>query len=251
MSISLEAGLYWHSESPQVSFRRVCQLLIQQGMTTDAYGAFAAFADPDDALLSLLEQPESDIHAAGFITSSKNRQRPRPAHRPPSKISVSYGLLSEVATERGDHPAIQVAWDGSSFTGPVGYTAPDAPVKGLQAYHFFTQLCTGLDPLYAALEAEMAVPCLYDFLHPQVAKSYSHLHLSEFYCRHGVLGDAEEAFWQTHAYSERLPHGTYGSDYGFMNPRRRSLGGDLKQRSQIEAQRRTLLTQALKRFRWS
>ena len=241
----LEAGLYWQHEAPRVSFRRVCQLLIQQGMSTVEYGAFAA---PDNALLSLLEQPDSDIHAASFITSSKNRSRARPTHRLPGKVIVSYGLLSEAATVRGDHPAIQVAWGGSSFSGPVGDTAKNAPVKGLQAYHFFTQLCAELDPLYAALEAEMDVPCLYDFLHPQVANSYSHLPVSEFYCRRGVLGNAEEAFWQTYAYSERLPHGTYGSDDPFMNPRRRSLGGDFGYRSHVHAERRTMLTQSLKRI---
>jgi hypothetical protein len=241
----LEAGLYWRQQAPQVSCRRVCQLLIHQGMTTVNYGAFAS---PDEALLSLLEQPDVDIHAASFITSSKNQPRTRSAHRPPGKVIVSYGLLSDVPSQRGDHPAIQVTWGGSSFSAPVGSTPKDALVKGLQAYHFFTQLCTELDPLYAALEAEKDVPCLYDFLHPQVSKSYSHLPLSELYCQQGVLGDAEEAFWRTYAYSERLPHGTYGSDYPFMNPRRRSLGGDLKQRSHIHAERRTMLTQSLKRF---
>jgi hypothetical protein len=242
---NLEAGLYWRQEDPQLSFRRVCQLLIQQGMTTADCGAFAA---PEDTLLALLEQPESDIRAASFITSSKNRSRARPTHRPPSKLIVSYGLLSDAATGRGDHPAIQVAWGGSSFFGPVGYSGKDASVKGLQAYHFFTHLCAELDPLYAALQAEMEVPCLYDFLHPHKAKSYSHLPLSEFYFREGVLGDAEETFWRMYAYSERLPHGTYGSDYPLMNPRRRSLGGDAAYRNRVHAERRTMLTSSLKRI---
>lgn len=238
----LEAGFYWQREVSQVSFRRVCQLLIDRGMATIDYGAFTA---PDEALFSLLEQSDSDIRSASFITSSKNRPRTRPVHRLPGKIIVSYGLLSDEANVHGDHPAIQVAWGGSSFSGPVGFTAKEAQVKGLQAYYFFTDLCTELDPLYAALETEMEVPCLYDLLHPQVAKSDTHLSLSEFYCRQGVLEDAEEAFWRTYAYSKRLPHGTYGSDYPFMNPRRRSLGGDLAYRSRIHAERRIMLTQSL------
>ncbi len=246
MDIYLGAGLYWQSESPQVSFRRVCQVLIQQGMTTVNYGAFAA---PDEALLTDLEQPDANLRGASFITSSKKRPVVRQTHRPPGKLSVAYGLLSDSAMQRGDHPAIQVSWSGNSFSGPAGYIPPrDAPVKGLQAYRFFTQLCTQLDPLYGALEVEREVPCLYDVLHPKVSASYSYLPLSEFYCRQGILGEGEEAFWQTYAYSEQLLHGTYGSDYPFFNPRRRGLGGDPEQRSQIWAERRTLLTQALKRF---
>ncbi len=239
----VEAGLYWQNDSPQISFRRVCQLLIQQGMATVDYGEFAA---PNDALLAILEQPHADVRAASFITSSKKRSGARPTHRPPGKIIVSYGLLSDVAKAHGDHPAIQVTWGGSSFCGPPGYTAPDALVKGLQAYHFFTLLCAQLNPLYAVLEVEIETPCLYDVLHPAASKSYSNLPLSEFYCQHGILGEAEEAFWHTYAYYERLPHGTYGSDYALFNPRRRSLGGDRGQRSQVMAKRCTVLIPALK-----
>lgn len=121
-------------------------------------------------------------------------------------------------------------------------------MKGLQAYHFFTQLCTELAPLYAALELEGSVPCLYDVLHPTFSKSYFHLPMSEFYCQQGILEEAEETFWRTYAYHEPLPHGAYGSDYRLFNPRRRSLSGDPKQQSQIHTERRTLLVQALKRF---
>src|SRR6185437_4458492 len=153
----VEAGLYWQNGSPQVSFRRVCQVLIQQGMATLDYGEFAA---PNDALLATLEQPQVDVRAASFMTSSKKRSEARPPRRPPGKIIVSYGLLSEAAQAHGDHPAIQVTWGGSSFSGPPGCTAPDAPAKGLQAYYFFTLLCAQLDPLYTVLDVEIETPCL-------------------------------------------------------------------------------------------
>jgi hypothetical protein len=235
----VDAGLYWHNDSPQISFRQVCQLLIQQGMDTVDYGEFAA---PNDALLASLEQPQADVRPASFMNSSKKRSGARPTHRPPGKVIVSYGWLSDVAQAHGDHPAMQVTWGGGSF----GYTAPDAPVKGLQAYHFFTLLCAQLDPLYAVLDVEREALCLYDVLHPSESKSYSSLPLSEFYCQQGILGEAEEAFWHTYAYHERLPHGTYGSDYSLFNPRRRSLGGDWKQRSHVVTKRRTMVMSALK-----
>lgn len=239
------AGLYWGSEPQQVSFRRVCHWLMQQGMTTLGWGAFAA---PDEALLRLLEQPESDIQEAHFITASQKRPAVPKSRRPPGKLIISYGFLSDAAVHQGAQRAIQLAWSGSSFSGPPGYVAKDAEVKGLQAYRFFTQLCAQLDPLYAAMEMENRgdVPCLYDVLHPQ--QSPSKLSLSEFYCRQGVLGEQEEAFWHTYAYSERLPYGTYGSDYPFFNPRRRRLTGDRQHITHIETERRSLLMQALKRF---
>lgn len=244
-NLSIEAGLYWPNEAPQVSLRRMCHLLIQQGMTTENYGEFVA---PNDALLRALEQPDTDVHAVGFITSSKKRPVMNQTRRPPGKLVVSYGYLSHEAAERGDHPSIQVAWDGTRFWWPDDALPRDAPVKGLQAYHFFTQLCTELDPLYAALELEGSVPCLYDVLHPALSKSHSHLPMSEFYCRQGILAESEETFWRTYAYHEPLPRGVYGSDYRLFNPRRRSLGGTPKQQRQIHAERRILLVRALKRF---
>ena len=79
-------------------------------------------------------------------------------HRSRGKLDVSYGYLSDVATQCGDHPAIEPAWNGTSFWWPDDALPRDAERKGLQAYHVFTQLCTQLDPLYAALELERGVP---------------------------------------------------------------------------------------------
>ena len=188
---------------------------MQHGMTTVGWGAFAA---PDDALLRLLEQPEIDIQEAHFITSSQKRPAVPKNRRPPGKLIVSYGAVSEAAVQQGDHRAIQLAWSGSSFAGPVGDVAEDAQVKGIQAYRFFTSQCAQLDPLYAAMEMESLgmVPCLYDVLHPQ--QSPSHLSLSAFYARQGILGEQEAAFWHTYAYSEPLRHGIYGSDVPFFKP---------------------------------
>jgi hypothetical protein len=241
----LEAGLYWHDESPQVSFRRVCQLLIQEGMDTVDFGEFAT---PNDALLAGLEQPHPDMREVSFMTSSKKHSQSRPTRRPPGKLIVSYGWLSDAAKEHEDHPAIQVVWGGGSFSGPPEYTAPDASAKGLQAYRFFTLLCAQLDPLYAVLEAEIEAPCLYDALHPKAHEGYSGLPLSEFYCQQGLLGDAAESFWRTYAYHERLPHGVYGSDKALFNPRRRLLDGDCEQRLQVMAERRAVLMPVLKHF---
>jgi hypothetical protein len=241
----LEAGLYWLREAPQVSFRRVCQALIHQGLDTLGCGEFAA---PNDALLALLEQPHTEVQEASFMTSSKKRAGVRATQRPPGKVTVSYGWLSDAAQAHGDHPVIQVTWGGSSFSGPPGYTAPDAPAKGLQAYRFFTLLCAQLAPLYAGLEMEMKTDCLYDVLHPTIPESISHLTFREFYCQRGLLGEAEAAFWQTYAYHEQLPHGTYGSDSSLFNPRRRSLPGDGEPHSHVVATRRAILLPALKRF---
>lgn len=241
----LEAGLYWPNEAPHLSFRRVCQALIQQGLDTLECGEFAA---PNDALLALLEQPHANVQTVSFMTSSKKRAGVRATQRPPGKVRVSYGLLSDAAQAHGDHPSIQVTWGGSIFWGPPGYTALDAPAKGLQAYHFFTLLCAQLAPLYAGLEMEIETDCLYDALHPSAPESISHLPFREFYCRQGLLGEAEEAFWQSYAYHEQLPHGTYGSDSALFNPRRRSLPGDWEQWSTVMAARRATLLPALKRF---
>lgn len=246
--IYLEAGLYWFHDSPQISFRRVCQLLIQQGMDTVDYGEYEA---PNNALLATLAQPQADVRAASFITSSKNSKRRSKAgltHRPPGKVNVSYGWISDEAEAHGDHPAIQVYWNGDSFFGPPGNTESDAPVNGLHAYHFFTLLCAQLDPLYAVLEVEREASCLYDALHLTASRSYSDVPSSEFYCQRGILEEAEEAFWRTYAYHERLPHGGYGSDNAHFNPRRRSLGGDWEQKSKVMAQRNTMFIPALKRL---
>ena len=59
----VEAGLYWPNEAPQVSLLRVCQRLIQQGMTTVNYGDFA---EPNEMLLTVLEQPDANIRGASF-----------------------------------------------------------------------------------------------------------------------------------------------------------------------------------------
>lgn len=196
MGPDIDASLYWIDEPADVSFRRVCDYLLSRGL------------EPVREYVSAEE--------AYFITSSKRvprSQRPGASRATPSRIYVRCSWISSEARERGDHGPIDISWGDA--------TLPDTPAhevqqSGLRDYHFFTNLCRSLTPLYAELAGESATLCAYDVLH------WGRLYVpATLYCCDALLGEDAPPFWSTYVYSETLGEGTYGTDLMFWNPRRK------------------------------
>lgn len=202
------AGCYWHDQSERESFGHVCAYLMQRGMTTLECGADA---NPDAALLAALRDPTNSMTEAKFITSAQLPPQGPQTHRPPARIIVRYDYISNEAAEHGDHRAIDIMWSEAAW-GPVEVMpkrqAQRANHSRFQNHHFFIDLCTQLDPLYANYGAEELTPCLYDATHQSSHNGWRDA--GPCYLRDGVLTDEENAaFLSTFAFVEKLPCGTF------------------------------------------
>jgi hypothetical protein len=211
MSPVIDASLYWMDEPTEVSFLRVCDYLLSRGL------------EPARSYV--------DAEQAYFITSSQRvprSQKPRVSRAAPSKIGVLNTWISSVARERGDHSPIGIFWGDATLPDTPAYELQQA---GLRDYHFFTNLCRNLNPLYAELAGENSTLCAYDVLHWR--RPYAPTTL---YCRDALLSQDAPEFWSTYVYSEALGEGTYGTDLMFWNPRRkgtRLLGSSPPERGKL------------------
>ncbi|MBA3825196.1 MAG: hypothetical protein H0X24_15020 [Ktedonobacterales bacterium] len=216
-------------------------------MTTLEYGAAT---DPNTALLAALHDPTSSITEAKFITSAQLPPHEKPTHRPPARIIVTYGYISDDAVAHDDHRSIDIMWSEAVW-GPIAVMskrqAQHANLSPIQNHRFFIDLCTQLAPLYANYGAEAMglTPCLYDVIYQQPQSHWRNA--GPCYLRDGVLTDEEHAsFLSTFTFVEKLPCGTFFTNDPWLAGQKKLPKGPTQPSGTPMA---NVLTPALRRWR--
>ncbi|HEX8036119.1 MAG TPA: hypothetical protein VF510_19840 [Ktedonobacterales bacterium] len=166
----IDAGLYWTNEPERVSFQRTGEyLILERGLqfsgdivggkcTEEEARSLATLAHApekqwspyaaasDDELLHLLAAPTFFVRDIRFVGIQRAYAKNAKAKQLPSKVGLSFDVMSDEAIAHGDHAAVQVYW-----------SEEDIHVSSA----LFADICRRLRPTYADIEGEGVLDCLY------------------------------------------------------------------------------------------
>jgi|GEM_PF-2599978 len=127
---------------------------------------------------------------------------------------VTYCGISPEASEC-DNPPIAVVGEGWALSTP-GYENM-AKKLGKQCYQKFVEMCSALDPDYAAILNEDSLPSSYDLGRGRGKECFSDFFVSERAYGSEYVSELLRVYED--AYTERLPTGVYVSTWAVFNPR--------------------------------
>ena len=135
---------------------------------------------------------------------------------------VTYGGVSADASQV-DNPTIAVVGEGWVFSTP-GYER-QAKKVGRRCQKKLMEICSALDPDYAAILNEDSLPCRYDLARGAGKRCFANFFISERAYQQSML-TAIEALYRD-AYTERTSTGIYVSTWSMYNPKNITIANNV------------------------